>query len=217
MELTLLSFALVVFITAATPGPTVLLALSNGSRFGICRAGFGMLGAAASDIVLITAASVGLGAILATSVFWFTVVKLLGVAYLVWLGIQFLRSTGAIGFEKMAQGKGPRDGRGAPSKLFLRSFLVAVTNPKGYLFVTALLPQFIDPAEPLAAQYAKLAVVFVSVDLAVMAAYAGFGAGAIRFLRQDRVVMLDRLSGGALIFLAGALLLFSGDRDQPIQ
>jgi hypothetical protein len=95
-EITLLAFALVSFIGIATPGPTVLLALTNGSRFGVRRALVGMFGAVLSDFVLIGAVALGLGALLAASEFWFSVVKWVGVGYLVFLGIMLLRSKGML-------------------------------------------------------------------------------------------------------------------------
>ena len=92
--MSLLVFSLVALLAIVTPGPTVLLALTNGSRYGVRRSVPGMLGAVASDFVLVGAVALGLGALLAASEFWFSVVK--------WVG--------------------------------------AVTNPKGYLFCSALLP-----------------------------------------------------------------------------
>jgi len=204
MELLYLSFALVVFITAATPGPTVLLALTNGSRFGVPRAGFGMLGAAASDLVLISAAALGLGAVLAASAFWFNVVKWIGVGYLAWLGFQLLKARGELGVELHGAAEG-KSASVAAHVLFRKSFVVAVTNPKGYLFVAALLPQFIDQTAPLAPQYVMLAIIFVSVDLLVMATYASLGVGIVKFLAPARVMLLERCCGGVLIALAGIL------------
>ncbi len=88
------TFALVALVAIATPGPTVLLALANGSRWGLKRSLPGMFGAVASDFVLVGAAALGLGALLAASEFWFTVVKWLGAAYLAWLGVRLLRCKG---------------------------------------------------------------------------------------------------------------------------
>jgi len=88
------------------------------------------------------------------------------------------------------------------------SFLVAVTNPKGYLFFSAFLPQFIVPNQPQLPQYAILAVTFMAIDFAVMFVYAVAGAQAIRFLRAKGVLWLDRICGGALLALAGSLTLY---------
>ena len=202
---TLLAFSAVAFIAIATPGPTVLLALTNGSRFGFRRAAWGMAGAASSDFVLVGAAAIGLGALLAASEFWFGIVKWVGVAYLAWLGIQMLRSRGSLDPGILASAD---DVRGSPRALFMKSFLVAVTNPKGYLFVSAFLPQFVSAAGPQLPQYAILAILFAAIDVAVMAMYAGFGVQAVRVLTRGGLVWLDRACGGALLALAGSLALY---------
>lgn len=205
MDVTLFSFAIVALITVGTPGPTVLLALTNGSRYGLRRAGSGIIGAALSDIVLITCAALGLGALLATSAFWFGVVKWVGVAYLAWLGIQMLRTAGHFHATLDDAKAGPGDVGESPRRIFQKSFLVAVTNPKGYLFFAAFLPQFIDLAQPLPAQYATLALIFVSIDIAVMVIYAVLGSQAMRFLQQKGAMWLERGCGVTLIVLAAAL------------
>jgi threonine/homoserine/homoserine lactone efflux protein len=204
MTQTLLVFSLVAFIGIATPGPTVLLALTNGSRYGVRASLPGMLGAVLSDFVLIGAVAVGLGALLAASEFWFSVVKWVGVAYLAYLGVRLLRSKGTLA---VTGDSGPAE-RPPGRAVFLRSFLVAATNPKGYLFFSAFLPQFVAPAQPQLPQYVTLALTFAAIDLAVMLAYAAAGAQAIRVLRARGVLWLDRLCGGALLALAGSLALY---------
>lgn len=203
-DTTLFVFAVVALIGIATPGPTVLLALTNGSRYGMRASSYGMIGAVLSDFVLISAVALGLGALLAASEFWFSVVKWIGAAYLAYLGIRLLRSKGSVEME---------DGAAvvhsvSKQKIFLRSFLVAVTNPKGYLFFSAFLPQFISPSEPQFPQYAALAVTFASIDFIVMFAYALAGSKAMRFLRASGILWLDRICGGALLALAGSLALY---------
>src|SRR5688572_33492852 len=136
---TLLLFCVVALVAIATPGPTVLLALANGSRYGVRRSVAGMAGAVVSDFVLVGAVALGLGALLAASEFWFTVLKWVGAAYLAWIGWKMLRSNGALQVPE----PGMADAEAAPRRVFAKSFLVAVTNPKGYLFCSALLPQFI--------------------------------------------------------------------------
>jgi threonine/homoserine/homoserine lactone efflux protein len=199
----LIAFCIVALVAIATPGPTVLLALANGSRFGMRRSVPGMLGAVASDFVLVGAVALGLGALLAASEFWFSVVKWVGAAYLAWLGVRLLRSKG--GLDLPANGVQPD---ATPRAVFAKSFLVAVTNPKGYLFCSALLPQFIDAGLPQWPQYATIAVVFAALDFAVMFAYAAVGAHAIRLLKRRAVLWLDRCCGTALLALSGSLLLY---------
>jgi len=200
---TLLLFSFVAFIAIATPGPTVLLALANGSRYGVRRSMPGMLGAVTSDFVLVGAVALGLGALLAASEFWFSVLKWVGAAYLAWLGLRLLRSQGGLSVPE-----GSQDPSAQPRAIFTKSFLVAVTNPKGYLFCGALLPQFIDPAAPQVAQYVVIAIVFAGLDFAVMFGYAFAGARAVQWLREGAVKWLDRACGGALLALAGSLAFY---------
>lgn len=202
---TLLAFAAVAFVGIATPGPTVLLALTNGSRYGMRRALPGMVGAMLSDFVLIGAVALGLGALLAASEFWFTVVKWLGAAYLAFLGVQMLRSTGSIG---RALDEAETGTAATPKSVFTKSFLVAVTNPKGYLFFSAFLPQFIDPSAPQAEQYVLLALVFAAIDFVVMSGYAALGSQAVRLLKTSGAAWLDRICGGALLALAASLAFY---------
>lgn len=201
---TLLAFTVVALIAIVTPGPTVLLALANGSRLGLRRSVPGMLGAMASDFVLVGAVALGLGALLAASEFWFTVVKWAGAAYLAWLGLRLLRSQGGLDVAQAAS----TNGRSSARAVFAKSFLVAVTNPKGYLFCSALLPQFIDPAAPQWPQYVVIGLVFAALDFAVMFGYAAVGAHAIRLLRRRAVLWMDRCCGAALLLLSGSLLVY---------
>jgi threonine/homoserine/homoserine lactone efflux protein len=200
---TLLIFSIVAFIGIATPGPTVLLALTNGSRYGVRASAPGMVGAVLSDFVLIAAVAVGLGALLAASEFWFSVVKWVGVVYLAYLGVRLLRSNGTLSLPSDTEPQ-----QASARAIFVRSFLVAVTNPKGYLFFSAFLPQFVIPSQPQLPQYAALAVTFAIIDLAVMFAYASAGAQVVRFLRARGALWLDRVCGGALLALAGSLALY---------
>ena len=200
MELaTLAAFALVATITIVIPGPTTLLSLANGSRFGHHRAMWGMFGAVASDLVLIAAVALGLGALLAASEVAFSVIKWVGVAYLAYLGIRLLLSRGHI--TPVDAG----DARGTRRALFAKSFLVAVTNPKAYLFTGALVPQFISPTLPQAQQYLAIAIVFAALDFAINGAYVLLGSQAMRLLKARGALWLDRICGAVLLALAGSL------------
>ena len=204
-EFSHLAFAMMALIVVITPGPTVLLALSNGSRFGIGQAGYGILGAAVSDGVLITCAGLGLGTLLATSALWFNVVKWTGVAYLVWLGIQMVRSTKKPGITAR-ETRSPRLGTQCKKlTLFKKSLFTAVTNPKGYLFFAAFLPQFLDVSEPLLPQYVTLAFTFIVLDVIVMAFYAELGVRATRFLRDTGTLWVNRTCGSLLLSMASVL------------
>jgi threonine/homoserine/homoserine lactone efflux protein len=198
---TVAAFALVAVVAIAIPGPTVLLALANGSRFGVRRATYGMLGAVASDVVLVTAVAIGLGAILLASEFWFSVVKWIGVAYLVYLGIRLLLSKGHFAI------RDDNDLRGTRRAVFAKCFLVAVTNPKGYLFVGALLPQFISSSQAQLPQYLIIGAVFCAIDFSIMFAYAAAGSQVVRLLSHRGALWLDRICGAVLLALAGVLAI----------
>jgi threonine/homoserine/homoserine lactone efflux protein len=207
----LMLFILTSFVAIATPGPTVLLALSNGARFGTRVALFGMLGAMLSDLILIGSVSIGLGAVLAASEVAFQVLKWIGVAYLVYLGVQLLR-TQPQSKPDVLQELSP--GPSQSYRLFLKCLLVALTNPKGYLFFSAILPQFVNPQAPQLLQYVLLALTFTAIDGLVMLGYASSGARAVKFFRTPMtMVWINRFSGGALITLAGALALYRRARD----
>lgn len=207
MELSLLTFTLMAMVVVMTPGPTVLLALSNGSKYGFSRAAYGIFGAALSDGMLIAAAAFGIGALLAASAFWFTVLKSIGVAYLIWIGVQMLRSSGPLGSAPHQMAETGVGASGGAFSIFRKSFLAAVTNPKGYLFFTAFLPQFLNASDALLPQYLRLALIFIAVDVAVMAIYASLGAKAIRFLSDRGALWIDRTCGGFLVVLGLALAL----------
>src|SRR3546814_395620 len=92
--------------------------------------------------------------------------------------------------------------------LFLRSFVVAITNPKALLFMSAFLPQFINPGAPLLPQYLAVAAVLAVLNLVAMLAYALLGARMMRALQSGGLRWLNRLCGGALIGMAVTLALY---------
>jgi threonine/homoserine/homoserine lactone efflux protein len=199
-------FLATAFVAIAIPGPTVLLALSNGARFGIRFAVYGMLGAMMSDLILIAAVAVGLGALLAASEVAFQTVKWMGVVYLAYLGIQLIRTRSQSPLDTLG---GAHTNSPQPVRIFSKCLLVALTNPKGYLFFSAILPQFINPHAPQAPQYLILALTFAAVDGVVMFGYASSGARAVQLFRTPSTMgWINRLSGGALLTLAGALACY---------
>jgi homoserine/homoserine lactone efflux protein len=130
--------------------------------------------------------AVGLGAALASSVLAFNVIKWLGVAYLIYLAVRQWRSASLDLRERLGESA---DGR--PIPMLVRGCLVNITNPKGLVFLLAVLPQFVVPSAPLLQQYVIIGVTMVAVDLVVMGAYAGLAARLLRWLntrRQQRIV-----------------------------
>lgn len=142
-----------------SPGPNSLLALTHGALHGPRRTLFTIAGGALGFVLLVALSMFGIGALLKTSVLWLTVMKWVGGAYLVWLGIQVWRSP-PIGLQS-AVDAGPRSG----VALFRQGALAALTNPKGLLFFAAFLPQFIDPARSLLLQFLVMAATFVVIEV----------------------------------------------------
>ncbi|MDI6834577.1 MAG: LysE family translocator [Rhizobiaceae bacterium] len=200
---TIIAFATVTFVAVVTPGPDVILAMANGSRYGLKRACAGMIGVLLSDVLLIAAVAAGLGAVLAASEFWFSVVKYLGAGYLAWLGYRMIRFGHS---EFKAQDElTPEPDQNSAMKICLQSMFVAMTNPKAYLFFSALLPQFIDAGQPQFLQFLILTVVFSVVEFCIMFGYALAGARTTRFAASVARRWLEKGCGCALLLSAVSL------------
>jgi len=160
-----------VYFAAATglslsPGPNGLLALTHGALHGRRKALFTIFGGALGFVAVIALSMFGIGALLQASLAWLTVLKWVGGAYLVWLGIQVWRAP-PVGVDLGAV-QGQRHGR----SLFRQGALSALTNPKGILFFAAFLPQFIDPARSLLVQFAIMAGTFAVIEIVTEALIA---------------------------------------------
>ena len=201
-------FATAWLALAVIPGPTMLLALSNGMGGGLRRAAWGMAGANLGSVIVISVVAVGLGALLASSAWLFEAVRAVGVLYLLWLAVQLWRSPPQDVRAALAQVPGQQmQGRAA----FVRSLLVALSNPKSLLFFAAFLPQFVDPAQAMVPQYALLGALFVAIDALVMVAYALAGRQAVRWLSGDGLRWLHR---GCAVGMGLLALLLASVRRQ---
>ena len=141
-----------------SPGPNGLLALTHGAIHGSRKALFTISGGVCGFVLVIALSMFGIGALLQASVAWLTVLKWVGGAYLVWLGIQLWRAP-----PLDIQPTGDAVARPGLA-LFNEGFLSAITNPKAILFFAAFLPQFIDPARSLLPQFAVMAGTFAVVE-----------------------------------------------------
>lgn len=207
----LLLFAGLALVTVATPGPTTLLTLNQGARHGLRAALPGVAGAVLSDFVLIAAVAAGLGGLLTQSAVAFEWLRWTGVAYLVWLGWRLLRppAAAALAAPRLKTGE-------HATALCRRSFTVAITNPKGYLFFSALLPSFIDASTALWPQYLQLALVFAGIDAVVLLAWAAAGAAGAHHLGPGALRRSEQASGIALMALAAGLALWArSDAQTP--
>ena len=141
-----------------SPGPNGLLALTHGALHGRRMALYTVTGGCVGFVTIIALSMFGIGALLQASLTWLTVLKWVGGAYLVWLGIQVWRSP-PIGID-ISQRAEARSG----GSLFRQGALSAITNPKAILFFAAFLPQFIDPARSLVIQFVVMAGTFAVTE-----------------------------------------------------
>lgn len=201
-----------VALLVASPGPTMLMCMTTALNHGPRKALMSASGSVSAVLGVMLLSAMGLGALLAASETAFTVVKLAGAAYLIWLGIRTFRSkAGALQTQTKEQAeadaeadKTEKTGR----SFFLRGFLVGASNPKALLFFAAFFPQFLNPAAPFAPQFAVLALTFVVFEFTVLT-LCSFGVSRIApLLRSSRPVhWINRISGGLFTVMGGLLLL----------
>lgn len=202
-----LAYLVAAVAIAVSPGPGAVLSMSHGLSYGVRATTSTILGLQAGLLVILLVAGVGVGAVLLASGTAFMVVKALGAAYLLWLGLRQWRAP--------VLAHGPAD---APAQVealparqrFLRGLLTNATNPKGIVFMVAVLPQFIDPAHGLALQLLVLAATTLCVDTLVMHGYA-FAAASLRgWLHSARAQRAQNRVAGAVLMAMGASLAFVG-------
>jgi homoserine/homoserine lactone efflux protein len=195
-----LAYFAATLILSITPGPGVFSSISSGLHHGLRIGIWNAVGMQAANLVHIAVVALGLGAILLASETLFTVVKWLGVAYLIYLGIVTWRAP-PTGFQEDQD-----DRSGRPRDLFARGFLVNITNPKGIIFFAAIFPQFIDVARPQLVQYAILGATTVVSDLAVMAAYIALAAKVFRAMEDPGHIRWVNRGLGGMFVAAGVAL-----------
>lgn len=190
-------------ILLVIPGPTILTVISYSMAHGRRANAPVVAGVALGDSTAIVLSVLGLGALLATSAFWFSVVKWIGGSYLLYLGIKLLRA--GISSADLAAPPAP----GSRWRLFGNTYLVTALNPKSIVFFVAFLPQFISPNADITRQLWVLAVTFVVMATINATLYAVFAASVRRLLSSPRVQRRFNLAGGSLLFVAGLWALFS--------
>jgi threonine/homoserine/homoserine lactone efflux protein len=203
-----LVFAGVSLFMAFTPGPAVLLAVSNSVTVGAGRAMLGSVGNALGVFLVSAVAMAGLGVLLSTSAVAFMLLKVAGAAYLVYLGIkQWRNGANALGAASKSNASGETVPTQSALKLFFNGLTVAVTNPKSILFFTALFPQFLTPGAPAVQQFFVLTTTFVVCTVLAHAFYVQVARGLKRVLADARRARLfSRVSGGAFVLLGLGLL-----------
>lgn len=194
-----LAFVAASSILLAIPGPTILLVISYALGHGRTVAGATVAGVALGDFTAMTASMLGLGALLATSAAIFTVLKWVGAAYLIWLGIKLWRTpiaaeatdgTMAVPVEQ-------------PLRIFLHTYVVTALNPKSIVFFVAFLPQFLDLSRPLFSQMLIFETTFLVLAAANATAYALMASVARKTIRKPKVQAIVNRTGSSLLIGAG--------------
>ena len=192
-----------VLVLMSTPGPSHLLMLSVSASNGFRRSLATAFGDLTANAIQMTLAGVGLAAVLSASRIGFSVIKWLGVAYLMWIGVSLIlksfKETG--NFEDIAP---------APaSALWFRGFVTSAANPKAVLFFAALFPQFIDPEMSVVMQTFLLGSTYLIVDGLFLVTYGRSASWLAEKLGARARAWIDRGSGGCLIATAAMLSMKS--------
>lgn len=177
--------------------------MTSGMQYGFKRGLWNILGLQLGVVVLVTAAGLGLSAIVAASPVLFAVIKWCGVAYLFWLGLtQLWVKQRAMVIRTGAEV--------SPHSLVRRALLINISNPKGYVFMLAVLPAFIDPSAPLLLQYVLVLSTLVVMDFLVMSGYTLLGSRLAMYLENPRALLwVSRVFGVLFIAAAAAMAKFS--------
>lgn len=184
---------------SVSPGAGAIQSMATGLTHGLRRGWWSVAGLQIGLMTQLAVVAVGLGAAVSGSLVAFTVIKWIGVAYLVYLAVRQWRTTAG----ELTTGVGVEfdGGRWA---LLVRGALVNITNPKGLVFLLAVLPQFVVPTQPLLPQYLTIAATMTVVDVIVMGAYTGLAVRLLRWLHTPRQqTALNRTLSG--MFAAAAI------------
>ncbi len=194
-----LVFVLTETALCLTPGPAVLLVLSQGLTRGVSASLWSSLGILTGNSFYFVLSAAGLGAILLASHELFFAIKWLGAAYLVWLGLRtfFGRSPAFAISDGGAPGRPARE-------VFVHGLVVQVANPGALVFFTALLPQFVDPSHSLATQVAILAATSVTIEFVVLAGYGGLAGRLSQVATRPRFATVTNRIAGVMLMTAGA-------------
>ncbi len=200
-------YTLAILVLTASPGPSSLLCLSKGVSNGFRHAFATALGSLTAITIILTLSFTGLGVVIASSELVFNIIKWCGAAYLIWLGIQALRSKQT----DFSQAQ-PEQSSSNYLSAFTSGFIVGSSNPKAIVFFTALFPQFIDPSASLFTQYIVFASTFVVFELSWLIFYGLLGVKTSDWLfAKGRAKLFNRLTGG--VFISAGVMLSTAHRS----
>lgn len=191
-EIYLLYLAAVAVFFATPPDTSQLLIIANAMKHGLRRSIWVITGDLSANVIQMTAAAFGLAAVIATSAAAFTVIKWLGVAYLVWIGLRMMMSSGE-------GARGRADSAAQPVRLFRLGFITSMTNPFAVVFFAALFPQFITVDAPILPQLVILGATYLVVDGATLLLWGWAGDRVAARFAQQSMTAINRVCGGLMI------------------
>jgi len=194
-----LAFALASAALLAVPGPTVMLVTSYAIGRGRASGWATVPGVALGDLTAMTISLLGAGAALAASATLFSVLKLVGAAYLIWLGVKLWRAPPVLAEAQ------PHAAAKSGRAMFLNAFAVTALNPKSIVFFVAFAPQFVDPAAPALPQFAAMEATFVTLAAVNAALWAMLAGELRRRARNPATLRRANRAGAAFLIGAGAL------------
>ncbi len=206
----LLAFTLTAFALIVVPGPSVLFTVSRALALGRMAGVATVAGNTVGVYVQVVAVAFGIGALVERSVMVFTIIKLGGAAYLIFLGVQAIRHR-----QKLAEMLGSRIESKSVARVMADGFVVGIGNPKAIVFFAAVLPQFVDrQAGQVPQQMLLLGAIFAGIALLSDSGWA-VAAGSARawFGRSPRRLELIGGTGGLVMIGIGATLAVSGRKD----
>ncbi len=196
-----LAFFTACWVISLSPGAGAIASMSSGLQFGFLRGYWNVIGLQLALAVQILIVAAGVGAVLTASALAFNLIKWFGVAYLIYLAIkQWQQKPATITTEQQQQVN--------PLAMIIKGFLVNISNPKAIVFMLAVLPQFIDPAQALIPQYGIMMLTMIAVDMIVMAGYTCLAVKVLLFLRTPRQQRILNRSFASLFLGAASLLSF---------
>lgn len=213
-------FALTELFLCLSPGPAVLLVVGTSARQGPRAGLMTTLGILAANVFYFALSALGIGALILASHALFTLLKWIGAAYLVWLGLGMARPL----LEKLRGSRAPRSSDAAETsahaapaaaeparRTIWRGFALQAANPKNLAFFVAILPQFLVPGDGVSLQLLTLGAISLLLELPILVAYGAAASWGARAMSSARLAWIEGAAGGLLIAAAAGLLTLKGD------